>query len=52
MKKIKRALDESGIEVPFPYMKLIMTADGDQAQRFKFEDDEQKNLNIKKHLKI
>ncbi|OAV35078.1 Potassium efflux system KefA protein [Moraxella catarrhalis] len=40
--KIKRALDESGIEVPFPYMKLIMTEDGDQAQRFKFEDDEQK----------
>ena len=22
--KIKRALDEAGIEVPYPYMKLIM----------------------------
>ena len=31
-------------------MKLIMTADGDQAQRFKFEDDEQK-FKYQKHLK-
>lgn len=41
--KIKRALDEAGIEVPFPYMRLIMTEDGDQAQRLKFDDEEQKS---------